>query len=246
MKKILNRFMFLLVIVSVVTTSAIRTTTVYADDGSTAPSSEESVPVDAEQPAVVETPASVSEAPEQVPTETEEVASDNEVDVEPASVSEVPEQVPTETQEVTSDNEADDVEPPATEAVKNEEQAAAPDEEKPAVEEPISVPEILEQLPAGTELVALNEAGDVEPLASEAAAQIIATSDPMWCPDGVTPGGAGCTSSFADFASLITALTLMPHQPPLYIAATVWSGWRIPTTATTIAKSFSTAQHSPT
>ena len=77
-----------------------------------------------------------------------------------------PEPVPTETQEVTSDNEADDVEPPATEAVKNEEQAAAPNEEKPTVEEPISVPEILEQLPAGTELVALNEAGDVEPLAT--------------------------------------------------------------------------------
>ena len=118
---------------------------------------------------------------------------------------------------MTSDNEADDVEPPATEAVKNEDQTAAPNEEKPTVEEPISVPEILEQLPAGTELVALNEAGDVEPLATEGAAQIIASGDPMWCPDGVIPGGAGCTGSFADFATLISALALdAASATPIY------------------------------
>jgi hypothetical protein len=80
-------------------------------------------------------------------------------------------------------------------------------EEQPA-EEPVpseAVEEILEQVPEGTEVVVLSEEG-VEPLASEAAAEIIVNGDPMWCPDTATPGDAGCTGSFGDFASLIAAL----------------------------------------
>ncbi|MBK9924171.1 MAG: hypothetical protein IPP66_02670 [Anaerolineales bacterium] len=134
MQKALNQFMLLLVIVAVVATSAIRTTTVYADDGSTDPVSE-STPTDGEQPVA--------------PTE----------------------------------------------------------EQSPVATDPVTVPEILEQLPEDTELVVVNEEGDVEPLATEAAAEIIATADPMWCPEGATPGDASCTSSYSDFASLIAALT---------------------------------------
>ncbi len=205
MQKILNRFMFLLVIVSVVANSAVRTTTVYADDGSTGPTDGETISADEEQP--------VAPVEEQPAVE------------EPASTPEALEPLPTETEEVTSDNEADDVESPAVEAIKDEEQPVAPDEgqpaasaeEKLAVEEPISVPEVLEQLPEGTELVAINEAGDVEPLATENAAEIIASGDPMWCPDGVTPGGIGCTGSFTDFATLIAALALdASSATPLY------------------------------
>ena len=78
--------------------------------------------------------------------------------------------------------------------------------EEPVLEEPVSVAEILEQAPEGTELVVVNEAGEVEPLVTEAAAEIIATGDPMWCPDGITPGGTGCTGSHTTFASLISTL----------------------------------------
>ncbi|WKZ36781.1 MAG: right-handed parallel beta-helix repeat-containing protein [Anaerolineales bacterium] len=76
--------------------------------------------------------------------------------------------------------------------------------EEPVVEEtidgdpaPPSVSEILEDLPENTEVVVLDEEGTLLPLASEAAAEIITDTDPMWCPVGVLPGGAGCTINFA-------------------------------------------------
>lgn len=78
-------------------------------------------------------------------------------------------------------------------------------EETEPVEE-VTVTEVLEQAPEGTEIVVINEEGQVEPLATEEAAEIIATSDPMWCPEGATPGDAGCTGSFSDFASLLAEL----------------------------------------
>src|SRR5690349_10896493 len=80
--------------------------------------------------------------------------------------------------------------------------------EEPQAEEPApveTVEAILEQVPEGTEVIVMSEEG-IEPLASEEAAEIILEGDPMWCPDGATPGDASCTGSFGDFASLIAAL----------------------------------------
>ncbi len=81
-------------------------------------------------------------------------------------------------------------------------------EEQPPVEEaPPSetVAEIMQQLPDGTEIVVVDENGIV-PLASEEAAQAILEGDPMWCPDGATPGDALCTIGFTTFQGLIDAL----------------------------------------
>lgn len=95
-------------------------------------------------------------------------------------------------------------------------------DEQPVVEEPASVVEIVEQIPEGTDLVVLNEAGEVEPLVTEAAAEIIATGDPMWCPSGATPGDAGCTGSFLTFEALITALEVDASSgSPVYTGAGV-------------------------
>jgi hypothetical protein len=84
------------------------------------------------------------------------------------------------------------------------------EEQEPAVEEaaPVeTVEEIMEQIPEGTEVIVVNEEGEVEPLATEEAAQAIIEGDPMWCPDGVTPGDASCTIGFATFQELIDVLT---------------------------------------
>ncbi|RPJ24643.1 MAG: right-handed parallel beta-helix repeat-containing protein [Chloroflexi bacterium] len=162
MQRKLNRFMLLLVIVAVAMTSAVRTTTVYADDGGTEPVTEESTPAPAGEEGTA-------------------------AEAEPASAPEVPEQAPEAT------------EPAATEAA----EAVAIE---PTPEEPVTVPEILEQLPEGTELAAVNQAGEVEPLATAEAAEIIATGDPIWCPESAIPGDAACTGSFGDFATLIAAL----------------------------------------
>jgi hypothetical protein len=69
--------------------------------------------------------------------------------------------------------------------------------------EPIEVSEILEAAPEGTEVVVLDENSEVVPLASQEAAEIVAVTDPMWCPAGVLPGGAGCSINFANSQALI-------------------------------------------
>ncbi|CAG0962132.1 Alpha-agarase [Anaerolineales bacterium] len=66
---------------------------------------------------------------------------------------------------------------------------------------------LLAQLPEGTEVVVLNEEGQAVPLASQEAETVIAGSDPMWCPDGVDPGGVGCTSGYSSMTALLAALS---------------------------------------
>jgi hypothetical protein len=110
---------------------------------------------------------------------------------------------------------ADDGVPPETPTV----------DEAPPVEEPVSLPEVLEQAPPDTQVVVVNEAGEVEPLATVEAAGILATADPMWCPAGTTPGDAGCTGSYGDMASLVAALAADAALPtPLYggQAGVIW------------------------
>lgn len=98
---------------------------------------------------------------------------------------------------------ADEGTPPET-PVEGTPEPETTDETQPVEE--VTVTEVLEQAPEGTEIIVINEEGQAEPLATEEAAEIIASSDPMWCPEGVMPGGVGCTPSYSDFASLLTEL----------------------------------------
>ncbi len=75
----------------------------------------------------------------------------------------------------------------------------------PAVEEP-TLPEILDAAPEGTQVVVLDTSGEQLPLASTEAAEILVGGDPMWCPEGISPGGSGCTSEHHTFSELITDL----------------------------------------
>jgi hypothetical protein len=86
----------------------------------------------------------------------------------------------------------------------------------PVVEEVLTMPEVLDVTPEGTDLVVLDENGQPLPLASEAAAATLIAGDPMWCPDGSTPAdgvAGGCTLAFTKFTGeggLIEALNANP------------------------------------
>jgi hypothetical protein len=111
-----------------------------------------------------------------------------------------------ETNEVTPDPPAS---PEATvESVDEEDNSATEQSELPEETSAPSVSEVLEQAPEGTQLVILDNQGNAEPLASQEAADIVASGDPMWCPGSTPPGGVGCTTSYTTFDALITELGL--------------------------------------
>jgi len=84
--------------------------------------------------------------------------------------------------------------------------------------------EILTQAPAGTEVVVLDETGTPVPLATQEAADIIDVIDPMWCPAGVLPGGAGCTINFASInalvANMVSSTNSYTQNGTIYFTAT--------------------------
>jgi hypothetical protein len=95
-----------------------------------------------------------------------------------------------------------------------------PEENSQPVEE--SLTDILSQAPQGTEILVVDAEGDVLPLASQAAADAIMEGDPMWCPVGVTPGGAGCTAPTNSFATMLANLTAMYGSSGPAMAGVIW------------------------
>jgi hypothetical protein len=94
-------------------------------------------------------------------------------------------------------------EPIATDTPAMEPESIATDELE---QEEAGVQEIFEQIPDEMEVVALNEEGQPEPLVTQQAAEIVLTSDPMWCPTGQIPGDAGCTLGYPTVTDLIANL----------------------------------------
>ena len=195
-------FMFSLTVIIVMLMNAVAPTAVYADDGTpTDPSGEETV--------VVETPEETEEASSE-PSLDENVPVDVPVDeaVETSASSDTP--VADESTEADSSDDAGVASEPTEEP--------APDEEGDA--EDLTVAEVLEQIPEETELVVLNEDGEVEPLVTEAASEILVNSDPMWCPESAAPGDAGCTASYGTFEELLAALEAdAASATPIYTGA---------------------------
>lgn len=110
---------------------------------------------------------------------------------------------------------ADDVNPPAETPTET-----APPEggTEPSEGETSTLLEVLAQAPAGTEVVVTDAAtGQPLPLATQAAANALATADPIWCPAGYFPGDAECLDNGgAGYASLADLLAALASDPSTY------------------------------
>jgi hypothetical protein len=176
--------------------SALGPTTVYADDGT---------PTDQ--------PTTEGSETDGEPTEdaTEEQTGDGEPSEE-ASEEQTGETGEGETEEATGE-EVSTEEEPTGEAGDGEAGEAATEEELTnetgegeTDEASADEPSLMEQVPDNTDIVVVNTEGEVEPLATQEAAEAVATSDPIWCPAGQdpTPGENGCTDSYSSFDELLT------------------------------------------
>lgn len=93
-------------------------------------------------------------------------------------------------------------EPPAeTPAESTPEPIAATPE--PVEATPAPVEDVLSEAPENVEVIVLDGNGESVPLASEQAAEIVQVVDPIWCPEGVLPGGPGCSVSYATISDLL-------------------------------------------
>lgn len=88
------------------------------------------------------------------------------------------------------------------------------DEQAPVEEEPV-LSDVLADLPENTDVVVLDEFGNPIPLASQAAADAVLEDDPMWCPAGTLPGGAGCRN-FTGASGITNLLSDMRTNTSLY------------------------------
>ena len=78
--------------------------------------------------------------------------------------------------------------------------------------------EVLDLAPEGTQFVVLDNEGQVEPLVSQEAAEIVSKGDPMWCPSGALPGDAPCTGSYTSFKDLLANLESSSGDGTIYVA----------------------------
>ena len=161
-------------------------------------------------------------ADETVPTEeTPQPEEETEPTSEPEQVEATDptsEAAPTSLEEETAEA-SEQIETPVaeTEAV---EETETPAVQQNATEEEnnTTVSEVLEQAPEGTQLVVLDNEGQAEPLASQEAANIISSGDPMWCPSGALPGDVSCSSSYNSFEDLLGDLGSFSGDGTIYVA----------------------------
>lgn len=101
-------------------------------------------------------------------------------------------------------------------------EAGTSPEQEPADEAPVGqVPVALEQLPTDTTVVVLIDE-QVEPLATQAAAEALELGDPMWCPAGSKPGDPGCGPSYTSLASLLADLRAQNGGTGVDQDGTIW------------------------
>ncbi len=203
--------------------SAVSPTIVHADGGTTPePTSTEATSDPTE--------VAVTPEPTEVVVVTEEVSTADPQATEPATP--VEEATDTQPTEVPSNPEEATATPAPTEEVAPVDQATATDPQPAEATAPVegsttSDSSVLSSVPENTAVTVLNADGNVEPLATQAAADAIATSDPIWCPSGQAPRTVGCTDSYNSFDALLTFLSVHPEfQGPgtIYVEQGAYQG----------------------
>ena len=79
---------------------------------------------------------------------------------------------------------------------------------------------MLSQVPTGTPVVVVDATGTAQPLATQAAANIIKSNDPIWCPLGTTPGDSNCTTSESTVTALLSDLASKSGAGTVYFEST--------------------------
>ena len=72
---------------------------------------------------------------------------------------------------------------------------------------------VVSQAPQNTDIVVLDDQGQALALGSQATANALVSSDPVWCPENVsvpTPGANGCSTSYSSIADLLAAMQANP------------------------------------
>lgn len=135
-------------------------------------------------------------------------------------------------------------EPPAATEVPTDAPTQAPVEATPEPIEVTTTPiaEALTQVPEGTDLVLLDESGNPIPLATAEAASTTEIIDPMWCPEGVLPGGPGCSSNFATITALVnnmrTNSSFYDENGIIYFTASSGGSLTLTDTGTSLGTSY--------
>lgn len=198
MKRTIDFVLITAAILATLMMSAVWATPAYADDGSQPPADSEVVDV----PPATEPSGDEAVLVEEVaPAEESDMADENSSVEESALADEsnaAEESTPADETAPAADSSPVDASDTAEESTPAD--APALVEDAPSAD--ATLPEVLDQLPEGTAVVVTDENGAVIPLATEAASEAIDAideGDPMWCPVGVTPGGAGCTTKYTKF-----------------------------------------------
>src|SRR6266498_2285778 len=110
---------------------------------------------------------------------------------------------------VLADGETPPEPPAATETAAEPSVESAPEPVEAAA---TPVAEALTQVPESTDVIVLDENGSSVPLATQEAAEITAVVDPIWCPAGVLPGGAGCSTSYSTIIALVNNMRDNPSD----------------------------------
>lgn len=179
-----------LAIIVVLVFSAVSPLTVHADEGTQT------------EPPPAETTGDEGTATEEAAPTEDKVSTDETADPQ-ATEKAPPAEDEAATEETGDAQPAEQAAPVESEVATKE---SAPAESEAASESKV---DLLSEVPDNTAVTVLDEKGEAQPLATQAAAEAISTSDPIWCPAGQppVPGANGCTESFTSFNELLTFLT---------------------------------------